>query len=100
MGEPWGLLWVGFSCLCMGHFQLPPSPCQGWEHCDCCQAGRAKTPCPGLPVLFSLSWSPLPVTYCQVRAYTIRPRCTLLRATAKQLSDAAARKTGEPQRGG
>lgn len=78
------MLWVGLSCLCTGHFQLPPSPCQGCEHHDRCQAGRAKTPCPCLPVLFSLSWSPLPITYCQVQAYTICPRRSLCRGTPKQ----------------
>lgn len=58
MWEPWGLLWVGLSCLCTGHFQPPPSPCQGWEHCARCagsQAGRAKTPCPGLRSLLLIA---------------------------------------------
>lgn len=83
MWERRGLLRVGLSCLCTGHFQPPPSPCQGWEHRDRCQAGRAKTPCPALPVLFALSWSPLPVTYCQMRTYAILPHCSLHRDTLK-----------------
>lgn len=58
MWEPWEVLWVGLSCLCMGHFQPPPSPCQGWEHRDHysrSQAGRAKTPCPGLHSLLLIA---------------------------------------------